>query len=154
MGWESGGAALETMQLPDRARKSGMVPNGPKVREAILHVIREADRRNIRITQFGILKTLFLADRAHLNKYGRPITFDEYVAMSDGPVPSLAYDVLKEALAAWKEAKITEPLWTVQRTKGLKNYYRSAVREASDEILSESDLEELSAASARRGILT
>ena len=74
-----------------------MIPNGPKVWEAILHVIREADRRNIRVTQFEILKTLFLADRAHLNRYGRPITFDEYVAMQDGPVPSLAYDVLKEA---------------------------------------------------------
>lgn len=135
------------MQLPHpRARKSGMVPNGPKVREALLHVIREADRRNIRVTQFEILKTLFLADRAHLNRYGRPITFDEYVAMPDGPIPSLAYDVLKEALAAWKEAEITESLWTVQPTKGLKNFYHSAVREASDEVLSVSDFEELSAA--------
>ena len=135
------------MQLPHpRARKSGMVPNGPKVREALLHVIREADRRNIRVTQFEILKTLFLADRAHLNHYGRPITFDEYVAMPDGPVPSLAYDVLKEALAAGKEAEITKSLWTVQPTKGRKNYYHSAVREASDKVLSESDLEELSSA--------
>jgi uncharacterized phage-associated protein len=135
------------MQLPHpRARKSGMIPNGPKVREALLHVIREADRRNIRITQFEILKTLFLADRAHLNRYGRPITFDEYVAMQDGPVPSLAYDVLKEALAAWKEAEITEPLWTVQPSKRLKNFYHCAMREASDKVLSDSDLEELSAA--------
>jgi uncharacterized phage-associated protein len=120
-----------------------MIPNGPKVREAILHVIREADRRNVRVTQFEILKTLFLADRAHLNRYGRPITFDEYVAMPDGPVPSLAYDILKEALAAQKEAGITEHLWTVYPTNSLKNYYRCAVRDASDEILSESDIEEL-----------
>jgi hypothetical protein len=51
----------------------------------------------------------------------RPERADEYVAMTDGPVQSLAYDVLKEALAAWKEAEITEPLWSVQPTKGLKN---------------------------------
>jgi uncharacterized phage-associated protein len=43
-----------------------------------------------------MLKTLFYADKAHLQKYGRPVTGDIYVKMSYGPVPSLAYDMLKE----------------------------------------------------------
>jgi len=125
-----------------------MTPNGPKIREALLHVIREADRRDIRVTQFEILKTLFIADRAHLNRYGRPITFDEYVAMPDGPVPSLAYDVLKEALGAFAEAGIAEPLWQVEPAGEKKNHYFGATRDASDEVLSESDIEELSEALA------
>ena len=43
-----------------------------------------------------MLKTLFYVDKAHLQKYGRPVTGDIYVKMSYGPVPSLAYDMLKE----------------------------------------------------------
>lgn len=42
---------------------------------------------------FHACKTLFLADRDHLQKYGRPILGDRYVAMDDGPVPSFAYYV-------------------------------------------------------------
>lgn len=62
-----------------------------KIQEAILYVMSLADG----LTQYDVAKTLFLADRSHLNKYGRPITFDNYVAMEHGPVPSLAYDALK-----------------------------------------------------------
>lgn len=129
-----------------RARRGGMTPNGPKVREALVHVIREADRADVRLTQFEVLKTLFLADRAHLNRYGRPITFDQYVAMQDGPVPSLAYDVLKEALGPLQEAGITEPLWRSEPAGGKKIHYFGATREASEDILSESDIEELTTA--------
>ncbi|MBE1427077.1 putative phage-associated protein [Desulfomicrobium macestii] len=43
-----------------------------------------------------ILKTLFYADKFHLQKYRRPVTGDVYVKMSYGPVPSLAYDMLKQ----------------------------------------------------------
>lgn len=62
-----------------------------KIQEAILFVMSLADG----LSQYEIAKTLFLADRNHLNRYGRPITFDNYVAMEHGPVPSLAYEALK-----------------------------------------------------------
>ena len=123
-----------------------MTPNGPRVREAILHVIREADSRQLRVSQFDILKALFLADRAHLNQYGRPITFDEYVAMTDGPVPSLAYDLLKEALEAGREAGVEAPLWKWERDGDKKRRFYGATRDSSKEILSETDIEELTKA--------
>jgi hypothetical protein len=41
------------------------------------------------LTQCQIVKSIFLADEQHLNTYGRPVTFDNYVAMPRGPVPSL-----------------------------------------------------------------
>ncbi|UTP39807.1 Panacea domain-containing protein [Phenylobacterium sp. LH3H17] len=123
-----------------------MVPNPDKVREAIVHIIAEADRRHILVTQYDILKSMFFADRAHLNKYGRPITFDEYVAMPDGPVPSLAYNVLKEEPPALREVGLDAVLWKVMAGGGKKKYYSAAQREASDEVLSESDIEELDVA--------
>ncbi len=42
-----------------------------------------------------VFKILYFADREHLAKYGKPITNDKYFAMSNGPVPSLAYDIFK-----------------------------------------------------------
>jgi uncharacterized phage-associated protein len=46
------------------------------------------------ITFYYIVKVLFFADKDHLNKYGRPILGDQYVAMPHGPVPSTIYDML------------------------------------------------------------
>lgn len=46
---------------------------------------------------FNIVKTLYYADKFHLEKYGRLITGDNYIAMEDGPVPSGAYNLIKLA---------------------------------------------------------
>jgi uncharacterized phage-associated protein len=42
-----------------------------------------------------ISKVAYFADRNHLQKYGRLISGDNYVAMKHGPVPSGIYDMLK-----------------------------------------------------------
>ena len=120
-----------------------MTPNCPKIREAILHIIRESDRKNTRVTRFEIAKSLFFADRSHLNRYGRPVTFDKYVAMKDGPVPSFAYNILKHERGAARDAGITEPLWQEESIGGGKYHYYGAIRDASDEVLSPTDFEEL-----------
>lgn len=71
-------------------------PDVPKIVEAVLLLVREASRRGKTITQYEIVKSFFLADRSHLNRYGRPITFDNYYAMKHGPVPTFTYNLLKE----------------------------------------------------------
>jgi uncharacterized phage-associated protein len=51
------------------------------------------------------LKLLWLADRLHLNKYGRPIINDTYVAMENGPVASETRDIIQSnAIGTSKEA--------------------------------------------------
>jgi uncharacterized phage-associated protein len=47
------------------------------------------------IDKMNALKLLFFADRYHLRQYGRPLSRDSYVAMRNGPVASVAYDLLK-----------------------------------------------------------
>lgn len=60
-----------------------------------------------------ILKALFYADKYHLQRYGRPVTGDIYIKMPNGPVASLAYDMLKvsdflpESLAERVEAALS-----------------------------------------------
>jgi uncharacterized phage-associated protein len=44
-----------------------------------------------------IAKLMYFADKASLEKYGRFISHDSYVAMEHGPVPSHAYDIMKAA---------------------------------------------------------
>lgn len=73
-----------------------MTPNVPAIIEAILHIVTEAEAALQAVTQHDIARSLFLADRRHLNRYGRPITFDNYRATLHGPVPDLACDLLRE----------------------------------------------------------
>jgi uncharacterized phage-associated protein len=46
-------------------------------------------------TMYPVLKMLYVADKCHLEQYGRFIVGDTYVAMPKGPVPSKTYDLLK-----------------------------------------------------------
>lgn len=62
-----------------------------KIEESILYLLKRREG----LTQFQIGKALYFADMEHLNRFGRPVTFDNYTAMQKGPVPSLAYDALK-----------------------------------------------------------
>jgi len=48
-------------------------------------------------TLHSISKILYLADKLHLQAYGRLICGDRYVAMEYGPVPSAIYDMMKVA---------------------------------------------------------
>lgn len=42
-----------------------------------------------------IFKVMYFADQKHLTRYGSLISDDQYIAMKNGPVPSMAYDILK-----------------------------------------------------------
>lgn len=67
--------------------------NSEKALEAILYVASKAPDPDI----YHVIKVLYFADLAHLEKYGRLITNDTYIAMKDGPVASNAYDIIKLA---------------------------------------------------------
>lgn len=64
--------------------------NPQKAVEAVLWVIKNGESN-----MYNIWKILFTAEKYHLNKYGRPITGDRYMAMEHGTVPSWLYDTAK-----------------------------------------------------------
>lgn len=113
------------------------VPNLPRIIESVVFVVSESDRLGKTASQYDIVKTIFLADRRHLNEYGRPITFDRYVAMKHGPVPSTLYDLLKEDPASrdlpWRKTQVNDKIYQ----------FSDASRAADLDILSESDIEAL-----------
>ena len=65
-------------------------PNITKALQVLLYVTREVP------DMYNALKVIYLADKQHLQEYGRFIYGDQYVAMQHGPVPSLAYDIVKQ----------------------------------------------------------
>ena len=120
------------------------MPNVEKIVAAISYVVAQAAESGQTLTQYDIVKTLFLADRKHLNDYGRPITFDNYYAMLHGPVPNLAYDLLKGNKHAIEKFGKKLP-WATKKGQGSKILF-SLRRDTSIEALSSSDQDALSSA--------
>ncbi len=133
-------------RIRNRAPIHPMAPNVPRIVAAISYVIHEARKRNQCVTQYDIVKTLFLADRASLNKFGRPITFDNYVAMKDGPVPSTSYNLLKSDDRTLRRCKITLPWTSKPAPSEGKNACAFEISAADVKVdsLSPSDMEQLS----------
>lgn len=50
------------------------------------------------LTKLKAMKLLYLADRYHLHKYGRPIVGDRYIAMDFGPVPEDCYQLVSRLM--------------------------------------------------------
>jgi hypothetical protein len=125
-----------------------LIPNYTRILEAILYVIECAERGGAPATQYEIAKTLFLADLRHLEGFGRPITFDNYTAMKDGPVPSASYNMLKPDFN-WQSLGEEGPLWVRRKAQrgGPRAFeYVRPARSANRNKLSETDLRELSSA--------
>lgn len=130
-----------------KAKSYQLKPRPDKIIEAILCILHEARKKSAHVTQYDIVKTLFLADKSHLNKYGRPITFDNYFAMQHGPVPTLAYDFLKEKPNVLSRYKITDLPWTREPAPNSNAYlYSNPTRGVSEDVLSPSDIEALKSA--------
>jgi len=66
-------------------------PSPQKIIEAITWIAQRLPGSS----RYIVLKTLFYADKYHLQRYGRPVTGDTYIKMNFGPVASFAYDIIK-----------------------------------------------------------
>jgi len=122
--------------------KLRLEPKRDKIAEALLHLIHRAADKKEYVTQFDLVKTFFFADTAHLEEYGRPVTYDNYVAMKHGPVASEAYDMLKETY--YHSKKIDGwPLWTREHHGQRKFRFEKPTREPNYKKLSKSDVKKL-----------
>lgn len=122
------------------------VPRKQKLLAAILLLIEEAFERELKLTTGEIAKSLFLADDWHLADFGRPITFDNYVAMKNGPVGDIAYDMLNDRPnIRWSEFGVERAPWSQEQEEN-RSYYRPVGITADRRKLSPSDIDALRAA--------
>ena len=115
-------------------------PNPRKIIEALVWAAEKCPGKGFHF----ILKTLFYADKYHLQKYGRPVLGDTYVKMSFGPVASMAYDLLKQNdfLPEQLFREVSEALGVVRGTLPEVK----AKRPPKTDLFSGTDIEALSAA--------
>lgn len=118
-----------------------------KLLAAIMFLIEEAAKIGCLLTKGEIVKSLFIADDRHLANEGRPITFDNYVAMQNGPVGDLALDLLNDRGIDWSVFGLSTAPWTVIIDGNRTRYASGSVPARRDE-LSLTDEDELSAALA------
>lgn len=104
-----------------------------KTVEALLYIVT----RYGEVGRFHALKTLYFADREHLRTYGRPVTGDRYIAMENGPVPSYAYDAVKQALPE-PERELVAGALSMGQNRGHPTYVPH--REANMSFFSKSDI--------------
>lgn len=128
------------------APKAELTPNRKKIIESILLLIEEAAKAGFKLTQYDIVKSIFIADLWHLKKYGRPISFDNYAALPFGPVPRETYDILKPSYDGVRHFGGEWPFWDRISCpeRGDKSFeYRNARRPANRRRLSQTDVNEL-----------
>lgn len=98
-----------------------------KAIEALLYVARRAPIPD----RLRVCKILYFADRYHLEKYLRFIYGETYVAMRQGPVPSIAFDMMRTTATEEPRDIFVDDLLVIGR------------REPNMEVFSESDIEAL-----------
>jgi uncharacterized phage-associated protein len=120
-----------------------------KAKEAIVYL---ASKMRNGMTKYTACKLLFLADKYHLVRYGRPITGDRYFALPHGPVPTTMLDLLSGVVGsteADERAAALRSVLTVDRA--YSNPRISARRPLERECLSKSDTEALDETVKRHG---
>lgn len=102
--------------------------NREKATQAILWLVH---RNNGILNKLQLMKMVFLADREHLAKYGRPIVGGSYFTMKYGPVSSELLNYLDESLTNDLAFKVED------------SYEVVAIKSTGQDWLSQSDLDVL-----------
>jgi len=118
-------------------------PSSFRERKAIELVLYVAKRLR-HPTLHSVFKLLYFSDKLHLEKYGRLILNDGYVAMKHGPVPSDLYNMLKSCRSA-EEGKYKDVL------QFKDTYNIIPQREANLDFISKSEIECLDNAITKYG---
>jgi len=140
---KGGRRAMAEISPPQKVR---FTPKPEKIIAALLYLAHK--RPNL--DHYQAVKLLYLADKEHLNRYGRPITFDTYSALPYGPVGSIALNFLKRNAATMRRFRITGlPFETEKLDKII--YIRSPRAPVDYNLFSRSDLRVLDEIIAEHG---
>jgi len=108
-----------------------------KATQAINYFTRKESSHNG--NKLKIIKLIWLADRFHLRKYGRPVIGDEYVAMELGPVGSGVKDIIEQSNFAAKE----EISYAKKYIKPVNKNVVQSLEKVDYDVFSKTDIESL-----------
>jgi uncharacterized phage-associated protein len=90
--------------------------------------------------KYSLLKILYFAECKHLLEYGRPITGDPIIALEHGPVPSFAYQLLREPLLYRKHFALEDDVVKAIQPPDMQDLSASDVRFLNESIAENSIL--------------
>jgi len=108
-------------------------------RKAIQAINFFARKEGGKIDKLKVIKLIWLADRRHLRKYGRPIINDTYYAMEYGPVGSSIKDFTSFNMLT----KNTETDYLSKYLKQNNNNKIESINEPNMDVFSDSDINTL-----------
>ena len=85
-----------------------------KALQVILYLANKAAIPDI----IHVCKCLYFADKKHLERVGRFICGDNYIAMANGPVPSRTYDLIRDVQDPNRQSLYADAARTTFRLKG------------------------------------
>lgn len=88
-------------------------PKSDKIVELLLYLAHRLPEAS----KYQAVKLFYLADKQHLERYGRPITFETYYAMEYGPVGTTTKDLIEEKPKALADAGISALPFALHRTR-------------------------------------
>lgn len=105
-------------------------------REAAVYLLQ---RRGGRMHYLKLLKLLYLADRAALLQWGRPISTDRYVSMDHGPVLSVTLNLINGGYAdfgaKWDQAISTKDGAEVELRNPTADFTANELSQAEEDLL-------------------
>lgn len=119
------------------------VPKRDKVTEGALWLLERAQEDRQAMTTDRLATTMFLADKAHLDVYGRPVFFDNYVASENGPEGVAATEMLGSTYDWTSNGSHVAP-WTIDDAESQS--LPRPTRSPNMRRLSETDVEALESA--------
>lgn len=127
-----------------------------KIKATLLYIAGKFDKG---VDYIKLFKLLYLAQKAHLSKYGRPIVNDDFYAMKAGPAPSVMYNICKVADGERSEQDLEDTarsisVQTKKMPKGNDVKYVTVCESPDMDELSTSDIECIDEIYAKYGKLT
>jgi uncharacterized phage-associated protein len=120
--------------------------NRTKAVAALLFLASQQPKRIQNFDRYKAAKLLFLADKFHLVRYGRPISGDYYKALQWGPIPQTILDALSELESGNVGSQTGQEVSRVLEFKQLSGHEHPCLTpkvKLDEGDLSESDLETL-----------
>jgi len=107
-----------------------------KATQAVNYIARKSTTQ--KVDKLKLMKLIWLADRFHLRKYGRPVIGDIYWAMRLGPVPGAVKDIVDSSGFPSIEKQYSE-----QYIKKVDDNTIGSIAESDLRVFSETDIEAL-----------
>lgn len=126
------------------------IPLG-KLKAILLYFTNKTDARFL--GKVKLMKLIYFLDFMHLKEYGTPVTYDTYVHLEHGPIPSTILNLVNNVIDDIDSAELSDTI-SIEPQKDYNMYRISPTRpfvEKDRDYLSESEIEILEKICAKFG---